>query len=70
MSRQARLVTTRAGVTIGIAFVPRRELREVTRSEEQVQTALLAKPRRIDWPAILFAVVAVVSFSALLAWSH
>lgn len=44
MNARPYFTTTRTGIQIGRSYVPRRPLYSVTRSEEQVQRALLAKP--------------------------
>jgi hypothetical protein len=64
---RSQYTRTAAGIVIGSAFTPRRELRTFTVSEERVQAALLAKPRRINWPSVLLAVAIGVAIAVLLA---
>lgn len=62
MSRH--LVVTRTGLRIGVAYQRQRPLHTFTRSEEQVQHALLAKPRRVDWPSICMAVFIALAIAS------
>lgn len=64
MSRD--LTVTRTGLRIGVAHQQRRQLHTFTTSEEQLQRALLAKPRRVDWPSIGMAVFIGLALAALL----
>lgn len=63
---QRDLVTTSAGVTIGLAHVRKRPLHSIRHSEEALQRALLDKPQRIDWPSVLMAVGIGLALAAML----
>lgn len=55
MSRKASLVTTRTGVTIGLTHVRHRPLHSISADEERLQTALITKPKRVDWASVIGA---------------
>jgi hypothetical protein len=60
------LTRTRSGLLIGVAYQRQRPLHTFTTSEEQLQRALLAKPRCVDWSGIAIAVFLVAALAAAL----